>query len=546
MKALKIQSISIVIITLLLIGTGIFPSINSQRDNYEAQMVSSGDTIYVDGNGNGDYITIQEALDASKDGDTIFVYDGIYRENLVIDTNIALIGESKEEAIIQMVNGNVCPGILCHKTFTIEHIAIRGNEDFIKYSCGIRSGENKCVINDTIISDCGTAIGIWGPTLISNNTFINCWYGVFICRNNGDILVDKNIFLNSSLKIWDPENCFITNNKFFSSGIGFEPQSVYEFNLFFENNSVNNKPLMYLYQESDKTITSEAGQIILLKCENITIKNQDLSSSVASIFLLCCKNCEVNENKIYTSDVGIHVSGCSNISVKENTIELLQEYNAEIYRPIYIAGIYILDSYSITIENNSISDANLNENGNGIDIDDSSDILIFHNKLSNIYHAIHLESIDIIIEQNTFYQNHFGIFCLIGNDLIAGSFGHIGNYLIQENNFIGNENHIYFCIINGFDFFLQEPPAKILLNRIQKNQKSNDSNLDLIYNGFNKNTLKSKQVKRTTIINNYYDNHLSKIPKIILGNNYIMVYPFFVLLPWIKVDWSPSAKQIEW
>ena len=48
--------------------------------------VSSGNTsinktIYVDDDGGADYTKIQDAIDNASDGDTIFVYEGLYFEN---------------------------------------------------------------------------------------------------------------------------------------------------------------------------------------------------------------------------------------------------------------------------------------------------------------------------------------------------------------------------------------------------------------------------------------------------------------------------------
>ncbi len=51
-----------------------------------------GETITVDDDGEGDYETIGEALDAASDGDTIRVWDGFYREILDIGKEVAIIG----------------------------------------------------------------------------------------------------------------------------------------------------------------------------------------------------------------------------------------------------------------------------------------------------------------------------------------------------------------------------------------------------------------------------------------------------------------------
>ena len=46
---------------------------------------SYNDILYVDDDGGADYTNIQDAIDNSNLGDTIFVYSGFYHENLNIN-----------------------------------------------------------------------------------------------------------------------------------------------------------------------------------------------------------------------------------------------------------------------------------------------------------------------------------------------------------------------------------------------------------------------------------------------------------------------------
>lgn len=42
-----------------------------------------GKTLYVGGSGPGNYTTIQSAINESSNGDTVFVYSGIYYDNVI-------------------------------------------------------------------------------------------------------------------------------------------------------------------------------------------------------------------------------------------------------------------------------------------------------------------------------------------------------------------------------------------------------------------------------------------------------------------------------
>jgi len=55
---------------------------------------SSPSTFYVGGSGAGNYTTIQDAIDAANDGDVIYVYPGIYNENVFVDKGVSIVGNN--------------------------------------------------------------------------------------------------------------------------------------------------------------------------------------------------------------------------------------------------------------------------------------------------------------------------------------------------------------------------------------------------------------------------------------------------------------------
>ena len=68
-----------------------------------------GNTLYVGGTGEGNYTKIQDAIDNASDGDTVFVYNGIYYGNeiyqdydsiVLVNKSINLVGENKTTTII--------------------------------------------------------------------------------------------------------------------------------------------------------------------------------------------------------------------------------------------------------------------------------------------------------------------------------------------------------------------------------------------------------------------------------------------------------------
>lgn len=61
---------------------------------------ASGKSIIVDDDGGRDYKFIQSAINDADPGDTIFVYSGVYDENIVIRKTISLIGNGSTDTVI--------------------------------------------------------------------------------------------------------------------------------------------------------------------------------------------------------------------------------------------------------------------------------------------------------------------------------------------------------------------------------------------------------------------------------------------------------------
>jgi len=76
----------------------------------------------------GQYATIQDAVDAAKDGDTVKILPGAYRENVTVSKNISIIGSSGEEVTL-VAESESSPVLF-----------VRGVEDFVVDSVSFQSG----------------------------------------------------------------------------------------------------------------------------------------------------------------------------------------------------------------------------------------------------------------------------------------------------------------------------------------------------------------------------------------------------------------------
>ena len=89
------------VLTLTLVIFLTFATLVSTVTSIQIQTTSlSSTTWYVDDDGSEEFTSIQEAINASSNADTVFVKNGTYIENIVINKSIKLVGESKEGTII--------------------------------------------------------------------------------------------------------------------------------------------------------------------------------------------------------------------------------------------------------------------------------------------------------------------------------------------------------------------------------------------------------------------------------------------------------------
>jgi len=190
--------------------------------------VDPGDVlIYVGGTGPGNYSSIQAALDMVAVGGTIFIYSGMYYENLQIRDSVIIQGENRNDTVldgedldhaIQILGGNV----------TIQDLSIQ------------KSGVNKAGIlldsSDNRIVNCSIMnhfYGVYTPSRY-NNTFWNCTcsyntLGFFFDHSDNNRINQCTISHNEEgLVLYDScdrntiTNCTISNN---SEGLFFRDLS---------------------------------------------------------------------------------------------------------------------------------------------------------------------------------------------------------------------------------------------------------------------------------------------------------------------------------
>jgi len=230
-----------IIIGIILIST----SAPTLADSTERSTIS-GNVLYVGGSGPGNYTTIQKAINASIDGDTVFVFQASspYNESLIIKKSIKLIGQN--HTIIMSENGTL-------NTIFIDHDSvIVHNFKFDYYSCSVP------------------------VILVENSKFVNISHCVFHNQNYGLYFVNvsnSSIFSNliesvgwydgRTISLKESKGIMISNNMIdhYASFIGIDIMNNSDENLLF-NNHLDYSVAPHVFATGLRIFSGEKNRII--------------------------------------------------------------------------------------------------------------------------------------------------------------------------------------------------------------------------------------------------------------------------------------------
>ena len=387
----------------------------STINNNKTTTLLSDTTLYVDDDaelgGDGSiehpFKTVNEAIKHAKEGDTIFVFKGIYKENVMINKSyITLTGEDKENTIIQYNSSQDSNFTIFieGKHVKISNFTIKGAK---KIGC-IRVGTYSNVINN-IISDGSNGILIqyikgegWKhhvnitKNIIRNNGIgikVTCgrWSTTMYChcvitdnvitRNSKGILLDDtvkdviqdNIISNNTecgIRMDDAHKDVIQDNIISNNPVGI--QGVFAFHI------------KILYNQ----LFDNANGVEFVYLLYSTIKGNNIS---------------------YNSNVGLYLQTCGHNLIEGNNISHHQQGDA--------AGICLYyDDPAFHSGYNTVKGNNISYNKCGIDIYSSKHNTIKENKIS-------YNDVGITIEEalyNTYRLKKDNIFINNRRDIIIG------------------------------------------------------------------------------------------------------------------------------
>jgi len=331
---------------LLIISLNVQPAISV---NNPIKPIRSGKTLYVGGTGPDNYTKIQDAIEAARDGYTIFVYSGTYYENVNVYRSINLIGENRDTTVIDGRMKNYVFYLNCDwvniSRFTIQNGYLNG---ISVSSDNITISENN-IINNHLS---GIYSYRYNSLKVIDNLFYNNTGGISLNLNNFSY-IKGNFFSNNGYGI-DLGTCSyinITKNKISDNEGGISLSRFSYYNIIEENIISNNVGGISLFYTSDN---------------NLIIKNQIISNIWCGIGGRIYNNTITGNNISNNKNHSLLLINSNNNKIKNNNI-LNNTYN----------GIEFYNCCNNTIINNNIS---LN-NDNGIFLNNSSSKnIVYHNK----------------------------------------------------------------------------------------------------------------------------------------------------------------------
>ena len=282
------------------ISTSVAPGMSNElfSFNVSKNLVT---TLYVGGSEPGNYSKIQNAIDNASDGDAVYVYGGMYYENVVIRKSISLIGENKYTTIIDSNGSGDVVKISDVNWVNISEFSIQnGGSDWEGSGISIRQSDYTIITNNLIHSN--LHYGIWlylsSTNFVSNNIITSnnaCGINIGGYSDNNMIL-DNNISFNKNygIHISYSEGNTISNNTISSNKLESGLRLVSSNNNTISGNtiSLNKQDGVFLSSSNNNTISgntislnNESGIILRSSCINTISENLISLNGYESIYL---------------------------------------------------------------------------------------------------------------------------------------------------------------------------------------------------------------------------------------------------------------------
>lgn len=337
----------------------------------------------MDDDGHADFRKIQDAINAASAGDTVFVRNGAYSENIIVNKTVTLLGESKQGTTIKgyttgivvtvrsinvkvsqftVMSDNI-PGNIAIHLDTVTGCQITDNIIVRNYA-GVRlidSSHN--TISGNEISDIWYFYAIHlidsSDNTINGNTLLSSHHGVYLERSHGNsinnnyarnnragffITYSSNTILTGNTAVANLEygilllscrNTVLRNNNQTDNAVNFgvwgRPGLLDFIQDIDTSNTINGRPIYYLVNQHDINIPSNAGYVAAINCTRISVKNLELERNHEGVLFANTEESVIENATISRNWNGIYLFRSTGNTIHGNWLESNENYNIYSY-----------------------------------------------------------------------------------------------------------------------------------------------------------------------------------------------------------------------
>ena len=263
----------------------------------------SGKEITVDDSGGADYQSIQQAIDASEDGDTILVSEGEYHEKITVDKEVSIIGEWKETTKIIGTGIDDAVTIEANYVNMSEFQVTGGGSNYMDSGVLVLGNYVKLTDIRSMYNEIGIHVNRSRESRLTDCIVSENKDGIVLFASDR-MKIDNNDIRDNEygLELKHSDICTISNNSFLHnsrSGIFYHET----WGNIFDNNSV-----------------IDCDYAIRIWGDDHIVTNNLISDNKEGLFLYRIDECNVYGNTISGNDKGLVSWGLFHSTITDNTV----------------------------------------------------------------------------------------------------------------------------------------------------------------------------------------------------------------------------------
>lgn len=209
-----------------------------------------------------------------------------------------------------------------------------------------------------------------------------------------------------------------------------------------QDNTVDGRPILHYQGCSDLVLDgTEAGEVIIVDCENVAITNMEFTNGFAGVILAYSSGVLVEDSVFTSCEIGVRTVECNDVVLRGNSVDEALQQAVGIWR-----------TEGAVVEDNYMSCGGLLRYQTLVPVYHSSDVMIVNNTLSDIWSGIRVFStsrVDISCNHvsgmmaegvSVGYSSQVEI---KGNELTGNGVGlsleRCSETSVYHNNFLGND-----------------------------------------------------------------------------------------------------------